>query len=147
MKKLLLALSILFFSHTATANESYLFTPLVSYHVDRDMGECEVNPGLVYQRFQTNHRFTAIGAFRNSGCDTAALAFVGWETQEEKRIFGVPYGYGVMGGLTTGYDLPVMAAPYIRIGDREDKLSIQVLTIPHPTKGVYGLGIRYRLGH
>jgi hypothetical protein len=146
MKNLLFVLSLLFFSHAATAAESYLFTPLASYHVDRDMGECEVNPGLVYQRFQTDHRFTAIGAFRNSGCDTAALAFVGWETQEAKRFLGIPYGYGIMGGLTTGYDTPVMAAPFIRVGDRDNKLTLQILTIPHPTKGVYGLGVRYRIG-
>lgn len=146
MKNIVAVLLLLAVSTVANANDRHLFSPLVSYHADRSMGECEINPGLAYKTFKNNNTFYIFGAFRNSGCNTAAIAFYGWESYENKRFLGIPYGYGIMGGLTTGYDTPVIAAPYIRIGDRDDKVTFKLLTIPHPTKGVFGLGISYKLG-
>ena len=143
--KILAILFALFLSVSAQANDKYLFAPLASYHIDREMGECEINPGLYYQEYWSDNLFWTAGAFRNSKCNTAVIAQVGWESYEKKRLLGIPYGYGAMVGFSTGYESPVIGAPYIRIGDRDHKLSARILVLPHPTKGVFGIGIAYKL--
>ena len=145
MRYLVLLFS-LFLSISAFANDKYLFSPIGSYHIDRSSGECEFNPGLYYQHFKNDHIYFTGGVFRNSTCNTALIAMVGWETYEKKRFLGVRYGYGAMLGVTTGYSSPVMGAPYIRFGDREDRLHLKLMVLPHPTKGIIALGVSFRLG-
>lgn len=141
----LLALSLPFISTTAHANDHYLFAPIGSYHVEREKGECEINPGLYYQRYWNDNMFWTTGVFRNSRCNTSVIAMVGWESHDKKRILGIPYGYGAMVGPATGYQTPITGATYLRIGDRDAKLSARILILPHPTQGIYGLGISYKL--
>jgi hypothetical protein len=144
--KYLIAAILLFFTTTAFAETDHsLFFPLASYHIDREMGECETNPGLYYQRFKTKRIFWTAGAFRNSKCNTAVIAQVGWESYDKKRLLGVPYGYGAMAGFSTGYNSPIIAAPYIRIGDRDDRFSLRILALPHPKQGIFGIGLAYKL--
>ena len=146
MKKLLIAaLLILLPSFAYAETDHSLFFPLASYHIDREMGECETNPGLYYQRFRTERIFWTAGAFRNSKCNTAVIAQIGWESYEKKRFLGIPYGYGAMVGFSTGYSSPVIGAPYIRIGDRDQRLSARIMVLPHPKQGIFGIGIGYKL--
>jgi hypothetical protein len=133
-------------SLTAIADDQYLVVPIASYHADRSYSDCEKNPGLMYQGFLNNNVYVGVGAFSNSYCKIAATVLVGWESHDRKRLAGIPYGYGVMAGITTGYPTPVVGAPYIRIGDRDGRVSARLMTIPHPTRGVYGLAFNVRLG-
>lgn len=146
IERIFLLIALLLFSLPSHGADKYLFAPLVSYHIDRKMGDCEVNPGLAYRNFTNDNFYYHAGVFKNSGCDTAVHAFIGWESHDKKSFMGVPYGYGIMGGFTTGYDTPVTAAPYIRLGNRDAKWNVNILTIPHPTKGVFGIGVSYKLG-
>lgn len=146
MNKLLIAALLILLSTFAHAETDHsLFFPIASYHIDREMGECETNPGLYYQRYINSNIFWTAGAFRNSTCNTAVIGQVGWESYEKKRFLGIPYGYGAMVGFSTGYNSPVIGAPYIRIGDRDHKISARVLVIPHPKKGIFGIGLAYKL--
>lgn len=137
---------LLLFPILASANDHYIIGAIGSYHADRDFAECEVNPGALYQHFIHDNWFVGGGAFRNSHCNTAANAFVGWESKQKKRLLGIPYGYGALAGVTTGYPTPYIGAPYIRIGDRDDRVSLKLLGLPHPTEGILALGVKIRLG-
>ncbi len=151
MKKLIVGLFIslvlaLSSNVNAATETDYILTPIASYHIDREDGECEFNPGIQYQHFSSNTFFWTTGVFRNSHCNIAATAMIGFESYENKRFLGVPYGYGVMVGYSSGYPSPIVGTPFIRFGDRNDPFTVKLMVLPHPTNGVFGLGFSYRLG-
>ena len=147
MKKILIAALLILLPSLAYADETdhYLFAPIGSYHMDRDAGYCETNPGLAYQKFRTDNQFYTVGVFKNSPCKVSVFAFYGWESNKKRRFLGIPYGYGAMVGPATGYSSPIVGATYLRVGDRDARISARIMVLPHPTKGIFGLGFSYKL--
>lgn len=127
MKRGLFLLALLL-SSPAPADD-YLNVSLVSKHFNDDDEHCETNPGVEYQRFTSIHVFYMAGAYYNSECNTAAIAWVGWESRTW-RPAGVPLALGAMGGLSTGYNSPVVGTPYLRIGKATDMLHAKLLFLP-----------------
>lgn len=146
MKHVLIGVLLTLLTSASFANDQYLVATLASYHANRSSGECEFNPGLLIQNFHTGNWFSMAGVFRNSPCNTAAAAFIGWESEEKKRFGGVHYGFGAMVGISSGYDSVLTGAPYLRFGDRDDRVAIKAMGLPHPTQGVYGISLSVRLG-
>lgn len=141
MKKFLIAIILAVTTLPAFA-ETHLVFPIGSYHFNRDSNFCEFNPGMAVRHFVDDNKFLYAGVFRNSPCNTSVNIFAGWESGNRK-LTGIPYGYGIMGGFTTGYEVPMIAVPYIRLGDRESRFNVQILTLP-PV--VMGIGITFRIG-
>lgn len=106
----------------------------------------KTNPSFEYQHFLNHRAFFTAGAFRNSKSDAVSNAAVGWESFKKKRLLGVPYRYGVIGGLSTGYRSTAIAAPYIRFENRAKRVRLKVMALPHPKRSVFGFGISIKLG-
>lgn len=109
----------------------------------RPWNEVNLGGGLEYR---LNHRFhLAAGTYRNSIHRQSFYVGVGIESGDNKTV-----GFGLEGGLITGYEIPVVPSliPYVRFGER-DGVNLKVMAIPpvkNLTPAVVALQLRVPLG-
>lgn len=134
-------------SFAAEPGSKYLTLWGVSYHFDRSQGNCEFNVGVGYQQFLSKHIYMTGGVYKNSPCQVAPYAMLGYEFD----LIGKNIGVGAFGGLVGGYEddnfgtAPVLPGlPYIRIGNPDKDWHAKLIVIP-ASDPIFALTANYRL--
>lgn len=118
MRKLIVILSMLLVGHASADDNLYLTLPLGSYHSDRNAGYNEHNRGvgIEYQSY-------VAGYYKNSTHQDTFYAGYVWRP--------IDFGYvkaGILAGVVTGYQVPLIAVPTINIGT--DNYSVDLIFAP-----------------
>lgn len=131
----------------APIQEVYLTASVASYHLNRNKGLNETNPGLGFT-LTDGVLSRSVGAYKNSFNRTSVYAVAGYMPIK----IGNHFRFGIVGGLVTGYsDKPVLPVANVAMNIDYGDYGASIFFVPpyemrgYKAGGVFGLHIRYKL--